>query len=474
MTPIGSSRYVIRGAPSPAEPPPITTGTFNLLADSSFDGAHLKDGTPFTGRMAEIYAGLKNFYIDGQGVLGRDTETNVENRLGSGNSYNIGRGGFRGLMPITTFYRLTGDLELLDELARLGTIAYNSMRTDWHPDASTTRTPHGKRTWVWTYGPSTQNTDMWGTDAHLTDTHRAFAALAPVALALHLNRGHTSPGGYNYGALADQWIAAYEGYEQVWTADAAWDGSWPSGSLVPETYKGFWSAGSYSRPQKDQWPTNKRTLTHSNWGAMVLNYYMGRLLGKSESVWLDAVDSILEPFVNQEVYTTTTPSGQAAFYSRSFSSLTSSSMYLQPVTYSEYVVMDMVQLYLDGNPRSRIVPAESLRRLMRAYAWWVSNSDGSGKADIGGSVPRSGTNKSGHSINLPDACSAAGFCADRTRYQMCFYGLNVGLAWDDTGILEPRAVSAWNDYFSNGRDDWLEPSFLTVPVGVFMKEAGIS
>lgn len=481
MTPLGASRYIIRGAPRPTEPPPVGggTSTWDLTANPAFNPAAptLKNGSPFQGRMSAIYDGLINHYINGPGVLGRDSETNIEQRLGSGNSYAVGRGGFRGLMPLTVFFRLTGDLRILDEMARLGQIAYNSMRTSWHPDTSVTRTFHGKRTWVWTQGPSTQNTSMWGTDDHLTDTHRAFAALAPVALALHKNRALTSPAGHNYAALADAWIAAYEGFEQVWTADPTWDANWPAGSDVPTTYKGYWTPSGYQRPAKDQWPTNRRTFTHSNHGAMSLAYYMGQLLGKPENVYLDGTDQILQAWIEHEAYTVTTGIGDALAFSRTYTSLASSNNYLMPITYAEYTFMDLVALYLDGNPRSRIVPAETLRLAARSYAWWVYKGNlGTWTAapDIGGGIDRTGTNKAGRTLTLPDACEGSGgsFCSDRSRYQASFYGHNLLLPWDDTGIMDDYQWDAWSDYLS-GDGTFAEPLHLTYPAGAFLKDAGI-
>lgn len=472
-------RYIPRGVPEaggtpPPPPPPGQTGIFDLTANPSFDPQNptIKTGVAFNQEMKDIYNGLLNYYIEGEGELGTEAEFNMATQLGNQDSYNVGRYGYRLFGVFMVFFRLTGDLRLLDAIARYANFGYNGMWTansnggNWPSFETSGIEYHEERTWVYT-----QNTgDFYGNDTHETDTPRAFNTFIQAALALHMNRNETSPkyGAGYYATQADKWIAVYEGYRKIWSADASWDSSWPNGitaSNMNSWYNGYWyGSGSWRRQPSNQWPMNRRTFTHTNTGSLCLHYFMGRLLGL-ENLGQMAMDDLLAKFTNQEVYYQTSGGKEYAFWSRAYSSLTSS-VYMHPLTYAEYTIIDLVNMWLDGVPdiSDRIFKAAANTYADRCLKGTISSF--TSWPDMGGGSDRTGMNVAGETITMPTACNAgAGFCVDKTEYQMVYFGSALLIPWNTK--LHDWLRAGWmrrNGSFSS-------PKLLSVIAGIFLKNA---
>lgn len=465
-------------AEPPPPPPPPTSGVFDLVANPNFDPVNptIKTGDAFNQEMKDIYQGLLDYYIEGSGELGLNNTTNILIQLGNQDSYNVARYAWRLFGPFVIFFRLTGDLRLLDAIARYANLAYNggmwtanSNNGQFHPNEATGMAYHEKRTWIWTQSAST---DFWGNDKHPTDTPGAFNCLVMAAAALQANRNEVSPehGAGYYASEADKWLAVYEGYRQVWSADPSWDGSWPNGITASDMngwYDGYWEGGNYDRQPSNQWPMNRRTFTHSNMESASLHYHMGKLLGL-ESLGQMAIDDLMGKFVDREVYYDEVGGNPTAFYGRAFTSLISGTTYLMPQTYQEYVVVDLVNLWLEGDPGTRVT-LEMLEALANGYKEWglkVGNTSALlGACDVGGGSAKTGTNASGQTITLADACSSAGFCADHSESSVLYYGSGIWAGFNDN-------LYDWMKAGLLRRDGSLKkPRTTSVLAGLFLKNA---
>lgn len=452
------------------EPPGPNTGNFDLFVNTSFNPASptLKDGTPFTSTMNSIYDGIIDHWVNGPGQTNAASDINLISQLNGGNAYDIGRAVYRELVALIQLFRATGDIRLLDELARLSELGYGSMRTTWAPGNSISREPHGERFWAWTQGDPSTFSD-WGGDRHLSDTPRSFRTFAQIAHVFDLNRSAVSGSGYNFGTLADKWQSVFQGYERVWSRKG--DGYYPASCEVESTYTGYFRTGvGFVRAGNNEYPINKRANTHANMACAALSYYMARVLDK-DAVGEEGYDEIIDMFTTKEVGYSTESFGEVALFGRGFWNLSPTEDYLIPITYNEYVVEDLVDFYLEGNRNSYIDADRMFSGLVRAYANWVTN-DSTIEPDIGGGVTRSGTNEEGTFHTWQDACSAGGFCSDRTRAQLGTYGSALMMAWDTEGSYTDSVVSSWEDYYS-GNGTWSQPEHIVVPVGMFLKEAGI-
>lgn len=463
--------------------PPANFDGFDLQINPAFSDENrlLKDGTPFTGTMNDIYDGVLNFYVDGAHLTsGNESLVEIEALLAEGNSYQVGRTVFRQLQCLTMFFRLTGDVRLLDELCRLAKVGYSQgMRTTWYPGAPILnpsdpyhREPHGERFFPWLLVETDPVSRHWGSDTHLMDTMRALRPFAEIAWAFRVNENESSPAGHDFEAEADKWEAVFDGYERVWSSVN--DAAWPSDTRVPEIYKGYFVPGSgYKRANFNEWPVNFRSIGHPAHGAGLMSIYLGRVLGKA-SVGISGSEHVLDPHFNTEVLYGTFSGREHAFWQHGYFTMNSNQDFAVPSTYAEYDALDFVDLYLDG----ALNESHDLPRFLRGFAndisYWVldgaSASNFNMLGDVQGNVSRSGTSVSGSSRSS----DASGY-PTRARSYASQWAFGILAPWaDDAGKLRDFHTSSFFQYRSNGQGDWSEPEVLTVPLGVFMDEAGIT
>lgn len=469
------------GAPQEPEEPAPFRG-FDLAVNPAFTDANrrLKDGTPFTEVMSDIYDGLLRFYLNGEHLRdGNESLVEVERLLAEGDSYQVGRTAFRQIECLLIFFRLTGDARLLDELCRLAKVAYGKgMRTTWHPGAPILdpshayhREPHGERFFPWLLIEGSERSRHWGADSHLMDTMRALRPFTQIGEALRVNRDASSPAGHDYKTEAEKWRRVLDGYERVWSNVD--DSLWPSNVKVPSTYKGFYEVGGgYRRADLNEWPVNFRSIGHPAHGAGLMSIYMGRLLGK-EAVGLAGAKRVLDPHFEEEVLYATVGGREHAFYQHGYYTMNSNQDFAAPSTYAEYDALDFVDLHLDGALNGDHDTARFLRGFANSVSFWVLDGNSPSaftmKGDIQGSRDRTGVSISGRTGTIKGAAYK-----DQSREIASQWALCVLAPWaDDDGKLREYASASFLQYRSNGQRDWSQPEVLTVPLGVFMDEAGL-
>lgn len=468
------------------ENPPAGSTSFDLLVNPNFNDSDrkLKDGTPFTSLMNRIYDGVLNYYRDGDFLTtSSESERAIEKLMQEGDSYQVGRHAFQQYQPMIMFFRLTGDVRLLDEITRLAKIAYtNGMRTDWLPDSgawpsagnSFSREPHGKRMFVSHLGSPSDY--FYGTDDHLTDTSRALRPYAEVGWMLRQNENVTSPAGYNYKDEADNWEAVLDGYEKVWSDKD--NGSFTAAMKVPENYNGRFKLDTldgYERADANEWPVNIRTGTHTNHGSAMLHLYMGRLLGRS-TLGDSALRFLMTRFLTNEVCYGTFAGREHAFWARDYDEWETKPMYSHPGVYVGYTVLDLLDLYLDGvmNDDTDIDFERLFSGAANSISYWMtvgtSSTDFIMKGDLQGKQDRNGTTITG--VNKTIAGTEVDEFIDRDRQAASFWAVGAMIPWaDDSGRIRDYFSQSMFDYRS-GDGTWDTPEVLTVPLGVFMDEAG--
>lgn len=455
--------------PEPTPEPPTETGTWPLTV-RAFDGTY-RNGKSMSAEERRAYDGILTYW--------RATgKSDAVKSLRTGNSYQVGRGApASALGSLDILLRLTGDARLLDLLVELGAAARQGMRRSWAPGtalpAEYAREPHGELFLPWLKTKSEPR--YYGSDAHISDSPKAWSMLARVALALATNRDAVSPAGHDYDALADQWRDLFTGYERVWSAVE--DSKFPPAAKVPRTYKGRWVAGSFKRAARDDWPTNMRTTTHTNWSCSVLALYMGRVLGKPEAQSRAGVDSYVRDFMHHEQGTPDqdTGFGPGVFFARGTVSWSSSENYECPLNYGEMVVPDAVSLYLDLGGDSHVTP-DFLTRFARNIAGWVlqgTPANFTARNGIAGMSGRTYTTPDGKTRTLPDASnSGTSGAGDRTDDQYAGYGTQLLQAWDvPTGKLGEYGRAAWSRYSGASGGSLDKPIDLYHPTGLLLRGA---
>jgi hypothetical protein len=281
-------------------------------------------------------------------------------------------------------FRITGDLWFLDTLHELhydssgGPYpAWRSMRqvldtryrgTSPEPGGATEGYSDGFLKWV--VRDDNGTVQYKGTDLTVGYDLRANALSAQITWVMHLNRGLTSPKGYNYGAHAD-WYLNY--HINHFEAKLRSRNSKPSGF-----------------PLFTNQPDSNIALP--NW--VRWHYYMGLL--RNDAAYT-AEARRLSDYYRQQLVTcadTVTPRGNAYVLMRA-NLLTQSpsypngfAQYLQPWSYSEFGYAAVIDLYFEGfyiwaDP----VHLQRFALQMSELAWKKTTWD-AWHHDIGGGVPR--------------------------------------------------------------------------------------
>lgn len=464
------------GPPSGTIPPAGgTQSTFNLLVNPAFNDSNrvLKDGTPFTSTMNAIYDGLLGYYVEGPPLTSvGENEARVQSMLNAGESYHVARDVFRQYQPLTLFYRLTGDVRLLDELCRLFLIGHDQgMRTTWLPDSGAwpgsgmpwAREPHGERFFASYLGDA--GDPHYGNDDHLSDTAKSLRTLSEAAWAFRLNAGVTSPKGHSYAAAANKWEDVLDGYERVWSKVN--DAAWPAATRVPQNYIGYYviGSGTNKRPDFNEWPVNFRTGTHSSVGAALLSYYMGKFLNK-ESVGESGLHFVMDTFYADEVLYVQESGREHALWGKRFETWDPVENYAHDMVYAEYVFLDSMTLYLEGLAPGnvdwdRFWPA--VANTLCDYVILGTQGNIEYRGDMAGGQVKTGTSASGRT-------SSFGAAPHGLSNRSAWHNNALLMPWDASGKLRSWLIPEWE---SRWNSSFAQPRTLPVPIGVFMDEAGL-
>jgi len=473
---VGAPEHVEPPVTEPEPPviqPPVTPPaqpTVWSLKVRPFGGTY-RNGKAMSGEERRAYDGILNYW--------RTTgKSDAIKSLRTGNSYAIGRGApASALGSLDILLRLVGDARLLDLMAELGNEAIRGMRRTWAPGtalpAEYDRAPHGELMLPWLKTKSEPR--YFGQDYHLSDAPKAWSMLSRIALALRENRGAASPAGHDYAALADKWRGLFAGYERVWSAVN--DAAFPAAAQVPRIYRGRWVAGNYTRAARDEWPTNMRASTHSNWSISVLTLNMGRILGKPETQSRSAVELYVKTFMHREQGVTLDDTGYGPglmFPRGTVSWAVQSEAYEMPTNYGEQVVPDAVSLYLDLGADSHVT-LDFFERYARNVAGWLLQGPASNftvKNGIAGMASRTYVTPAGETRKLPPASEATSVgSGDRTDDQYAGYGLQLLLPWDPDGKLAEYGRASWLRYGGASGGSIDRPIDLYHPTGLLLRGA---
>jgi len=352
--------------------------TIGLEGNASFNPVSptLKDGTAITGD------GLTNHDAAVYAVLNPTpgSEADIEASLASDNSYDVARAAQNTLDAITHLFRLTGDLRLLDRLCD----GYAALEASWGVPWDATLYPHvdyagrsdqdlcdgAGESDPWSPHPKVvfKQSSYWaaGTDLDPLQQTKIYSAMARFAWALHVNRGKTSPGGYNYDTLADTWGGAIEDHVDTWSGAGAecWRPNY-HGDQYNSTYdvKAAW--GTY--------PVLSRNESHAALATIQLTYYTGRLgdtglwnipnpgnaLTKSHDMAASINNSLVD-CAGGSTY------GDSIIWSHS-SLFTGGTDESQPATYTGYMAQYWTDLWMSGYFRD-VFTADRMMKISRAFA----------------------------------------------------------------------------------------------------------
>ncbi|MFT4308047.1 MAG: hypothetical protein ACMXYM_01615 [Candidatus Woesearchaeota archaeon] len=363
----------------------------------------------------------------------------------SPNMYNYGRGLYIGLSMISTVFRQTGDLELLDEIYELSKNTYDQLEDRWDPEGGASyydthlrKTLHaqdGYRNWRYRNycgTGSSADTIYCGRDNHRLEEALSHGMAAGVMYALHVNRDLESPKGYDYGEMADAWLDYLRNdFEAKWRE--RYDHPWP------------------------EMPYFQRYFTHTNMAHLKTHYYVGRMLedlgDPDAQVYLTEArkmtDQIFEePHVPSGSHeqaggfvTTQTPIGPAyiwAFgtpYNRGINSVSAA-----PSVYARYFLAMVAELHFDG--AYRFEDPHVMEKLSRTVAYFILDTDppyGSTTLMLAADV----IGGDGDGAKTVEGMQGTAYRGrnNANRYAISTFGLYA--LWDETGRIEEVTEGAY-------------------------------
>ncbi|MEX0909848.1 MAG: hypothetical protein WDZ75_00975, partial [Candidatus Paceibacterota bacterium] len=337
------------------------------------DGSMSLRGNPSFSRNS-LPSNVRTLYDDFWYSL-NDSYPSLESASKSSNQYHYGRTLYQGMFMISTAFRQTGDLALLDRMYELSKNTYDQLDDDWtrgtispyndtHIRKNIFRTD-GYRNWRYLYNCDVGGSNRYcGRDNHLLEESLSSGMVASTMYALHLNRDLQSPKGYNYGRMADDWLDYLRNdFEAKWRD--RYDREWP------------------------EMPYFSRYFTHTNAANLKTNYYMGLVLrdkGDSRaSVYLAQAERMSkeifeEPHIpsgsNAQAggfVQTQTPLGPA--YIWAFGTPFNygiNSVSATPAVYSRYFLAMAAELHFDGMNR---FTEDTMRKLSRTVAYFILDTD---------------------------------------------------------------------------------------------------
>lgn len=372
---------------------PVPVGSLPLRGDPDFD--------------PEALAPTARCWYDALWSAIDDPNMNdaIVSRARSDDLYEYSRPVHTHVVALLMAFRATGDLALLDEVARLAEFMRSRLRDPWRRTADgSDGTRDGYLNWV--FGAGTSDAHQ-GKDLHPFDEMRAHALVAEVAWALHHNRDLTSPNGFVYGDLADFW-AGYlvDDFEEKWRERNGV--AWP------------------------KFPFLEHESLHATVAFVKYHHYVGALLG-SEPHHAEA--RRLSRDVLTAFSAVSSAAGTALVWPRTWTP-DGSAPYLQPTTYVRYVVGDVIDLHLEGvGPWADPDLPVRLAATIQAFVLLDRDAGGGLARDVGGGEARGGIAASDRRSwdRLPD-----------DRYAVSLYAAVA--RWDRSGEVAAitQAIAAWS------------------------------
>lgn len=335
----------------------------------------------------------------------------------SGDNYRLSRSFEIHMTSLLDAFRLTGDLNLLDEMDRLLQIARTQLRDAW--DDGTT---DGFLNWRNYTG--SEGTPNYGTDnAREIDEILLHSMLAEVTWAFRLNQNLTSPHGILYKSRADFWQNYLSNH---------FEAKWRSRRNIPT---GF--------------PFLVKNLHHIYVTFIRYHYYMGKLTGRTD--YLNEANR-MAGVISRNICAVQTISGTSyswphIIYFDPKSGGIPSTLYAQPEVYVRHTLSSTFALAMEGFAQF------GSSNIIRAYAGGLRDFILDGRDSnlmlalgIAGDTGVTGTFNGGSGYLAPQLVSSEGTPYTRTkaaRFLECpmpFLSM-----FDSTGKLVRTTMSVYHD-----------------------------
>ena len=316
--------------------------------------------------------------------------------------YTYGRTLHMHVQSLLLAFRVTGDLALLDEVDRLAEHMRSRLRDGWRGTLDgSDGTRDGYLNWVYRREGARQHQ---GKDLYAFNEMRTHGLVAEIAWAFHHNRDLSSPNGVDYEHRARVWTSYLVGhFEEKWRVRSEATGM--------------------------AFPFLHHDSLHGTVAFIKYHHYLAKTLdepryaNEAERLSSLVLETFVEVPVGQDVAAVWPGRLSAAYDDGDRDAL------LLRTTYARYVIMDAIDLHLDGAAlwRDPSVPA-SLATTLRAFVFDVDGDDIVLASDIGGGRSRGG-------IAAHDPDDAGEF----STAQFAVSGLAFAAAWDPSGD-----VSQWS------------------------------
>lgn len=348
--------------------------------------------------------------------------SHITGRASSNDLYIYAREINTYLTTMLTALRVTGDLNLLDEVDRLAQNMRAQLDDRWYGAAAFDEgSVDGYLNWVW--GQS-HSSDHRGRDIHEIDGMRTHSLVAQLAWAFSVNQDLPSPNGVDYAERAAFWLDyLVNHFEAKWRERD--DIPWP------------------------EFPFLARPHVHETIEFIRYHHYLYLLTGeepyRQEAGRLSRL--IVDNFVEVE-----SPSGPALVTPRSVLSEGGQQDYLIPSTYVRYVYLTAVDLYFQQiGPWSS---DETMTKLARSLSEFIIDNGSTDFArDMGGGVTRGG---------IPASEAGRWVRFQQPRYAISPYALLS--PWDESGEVAEVSVAVFSELSTSLRD-------IYIPVAMMLETA---
>jgi hypothetical protein len=388
------------------EPSPVQSFRYALRGDPSFSAENLPSEA-------------REWYDEVWSVLTSSAGDYATGQADSDDLYNYARGLHTHILSLLTVFRVTGDLALLDDVARLTQLMRSHLHDSWRGTRDGTNgTKDGYLNWV---ERQSSSATYRGKDTHQVNEMRAHSLMAQVAWTFQNNRDLESPGGVPYGELADFWQDYLVNH---------FEAKWRERNQVP------WP----------KFPFLERNGMPSQMNWIRYHHYMHLLTGKPE--YDREAKRLSDEMFEFEFREVDTDAGPAYVWPGSRESAEGGSRdYLQPTIYSRYIMADAVDLHFEGyyhwaNPRVVTAMANTLSEFI------MDNGATDFARDVGGGESMAG---------LPASPRREW---SRIEAQQYAYGPHPLIAaWDQSG----KVARISQEVYENVRD-----KRVYIPAGIFV------
>lgn len=341
-------------------------------------------------------------------------------------------------------FRATGDLHLLDDVARITDVMRNGVYPDDHPvpelrgqkimrdwgyEFSETELDLAQRNivedgylnFVWLLEPNV----YYLTDYHRMDEMLLHAWLAAVAYAFDVNRDLVSPNGYNYAERADFWRDYLQNdFEAKWRERSR--RTWPRMDFVT------------------------RSLLHPHVQFIRYHYYMYRLTDDEEYLHyaeektrelfaVETPESGIRGFVAVE-----TPLGSAYVWPHSQSVQSEHSTTAQPTTYGTYTIAAAIDLAFEGFDKWGA--SGTMEQFANTVAWFIIDKTHEEEPELTFAATVAGDHGAG-GLAVKEG--------ELIRWTSSVYSYNsliFTMLWDSTGEIENTSMHVYQIIEEDGLD----------------------